>query len=156
MGRIYVREEISMPYLPAWSLQDHPLESFQEACTVNSLLFWLKYPFKISSSTFAAKLILIIFFPVTYICPLCSFLMCKSDCIICLFISVSIVSLPYSFLISCKCSILLPVVFLSYKYPSSPTFVAAALTFFNILSHFCHPSYTELREWWIWLPIALL
>lgn len=121
-----------------------------------SFLFWLKYPFKISSSTFAVKLIPIIFFPIIYTCPLCSSLMCKSDCIICLFISVSIVSLAHSFLISCKCSVLLPVVFLSYKYPSSPTFVAAALILFNILSHFCHHSYEELRGWWIWLAIALL
>lgn len=65
-------------------------------------------------------------------------------------------NLAHSFLISCKCSILLPMAFLSYKYPSSPTFVAAALIFFNLLSHFCHHSHKELRRWWIWLAIALL
>lgn len=95
-------------------------------------LFWLKYPFKISSSTFALNWARL-FFP--YYLHLPTVFLSHVQIWLHL-LSVSIVNLSHSFLISYKCSILLPVVFLCYKYPSSGTFVAAALIFFNLLSHF--------------------
>lgn len=82
---IYAREKICMPCPSTWLLQDHPFESFQEECEMNSLLTLTKVSFKnffvnMHSSADPA------FFIIICTCPPCFSLMCKSDCIVCLFL----------------------------------------------------------------------
>lgn len=110
---IYVRKKICMPYPPTWLLQDHPFEPFQEECGMYSIFCFdrsilLKFLHQCSLLSWSS----LFFFLIICTWPLCSSLMYKSDCIICLFISVNIVSLAHSVLVSCKCSVLLPAVLL--------------------------------------------
>lgn len=109
---IYARKKMCMLYPPTWLLQAHPFESFQEACRMYSISYFdqsilLKFLHQHLLLSWCNFFFLLLSALAHCVPPSCANLIASS-----VSSYVNIVNLAHSFLISCKCSVLPPVVFL--------------------------------------------